>query len=465
MHARGTTGGVFRSDDAGATWRQVSPTNGTAWYYSFVKCDPTDPEHLVRLNAQSQESWDGGKTWIAFAGGGVHSDHHILWIDPEAPALEILGTDGGLYTSWDRGRTWDHNESIVAGQFYDVFVDDALPYYNVCGGLQDNGSWCGPSRTRNAFGPTNADWYRTHGGDGFYAVPDPWDNNLVYAEMQGGGVVRYDGRIGQSRNIKPAPKGGEKPYRFNWNAPILPSKFERNAVYMAANMLFRSADRGDSWVAISPDLTRALDRNKLPMRGSVPDSTALGRNEGTAEFSNISTIDESPLKAGVLAVGTDDGIIQVTKDGGKTWSKTDHFAGVPDTTFVSRVTFSRFAEGTIYATLDGHRSNDFKPYLMKTTDYGATWTSLAHDLPDGGPVQVIREHFRQRNLLFVGTEFGVFASFDAGAHWTQLKGGIPGVPVHDIKIQERWNDLVVGTHGRGVYILDDLTPLEKLAEA
>jgi hypothetical protein len=302
------------------------------------------------------------------------------------------------------------------------------------------------------------------GGDGFYAVPDPADHNIVYAESQTGGVVRYDARTGQNKNIRPVPKTGER-HRWNWSAPILPSKHEAKTVYMAANYLFKSTDRGDSWETISPDLTRNIDRNKLPLRGAVPDSSALGRNEGTAEFSNISTIDESPLKAGLLVVGTDDGIIQVTRDGGKNWQKTDHFPGVPDTTFVSRVVFSRANEGTIYATLDGHRSNDFHPYVVKSTDYGNTWTSITGDLPDGGATQVVREHPRQPNLLFVGTEFGVFETTDGGAHWAQLKSGIPGVPVNDLQIQARANDLVVGTHGRGVYILDDLSPLENLAKA
>jgi len=465
IHARGNTGGIFRSDDAGTTWRQTAPINSTAWFYSFVKCDPTDPEHVVRLNAASQESWDGGRTWTGYATGGVHSDHHELWIDPTHPEIQILGTDGGLYTSFDRGRTWDHEQSLPLAQFYDIFVDDVQPFYNVCGGLQDNGAWCGPNRSRNAFGPTNADWYRTAGGDGFYTVPDPNDPNYVYAESQNGGVSRYDTRTGQSRNIRPTIKPGDKPLRFNWNAPILPSKHLVKGVYMAANFLFKSSDRGDSWTKISPDLTRAIDRNTLPMRGAVPDSTALGRNEGTAEFSNVTSIDESPLKAGLLAIGTDDGIIQVTRDDGKTWTKVDHFDGVPDTTFVSRVIWSRANEGTLYATFDGHRSNDFKPYVLKSADYGKRWTSITGNLPDGGSVHVIREHHRTSSLLFVGTEFGVFFSTEGGNSWTQLKTGLPAVPVHDIKIQERFNDLVVGTHGRGVYLLDDLTPLEKLADA
>ncbi|MFI5232011.1 MAG: WD40/YVTN/BNR-like repeat-containing protein, partial [Gemmatimonadales bacterium] len=464
VHAKAPANGLYRSDDSGSTWHLVNTVNGTAWYYSQVRCDPSDPEHVISLNAASRESFDGGRTWTNFANGGVHSDSHVLWINPEDPEQMILGNDGGLYTTFDRGRTWSHTENMVAAQFYAIAVDDAQPFYSVYGGLQDNQQWGGPSRSRNTFGPTNADWFRMHGGDGFYAVPDPWDYNLVYAEMQGGGVVRYDQRTGQAKNIKPVPKDGDK-QRFNWSAPILPSRHDAKTVYMAANYLYRSPDRGDSWVTISPDLTRGIDRNKLPMRGAVPDSTALGRNEGTAEFSNISTIDESPLKAGVLVVGTDDGLIQVTRDGGKTWTKTDHFPGVPDTTYVSRVTFSRASEGTIYATLDGHRSNDFKPYVMKSSDYGKTWTSIASNLPDEGSVQVVREHPRQPNLLFVGTEFGVFFTIDGGAQWTQLKSGIPGVPVADLQIQPRWDDLVVGTHGRGVYILDNLAPLEHLAQA
>ena len=465
VHAKPPANGLYRTDDAGATWQLVNNQNGTAWYYSQVRCDPTDPDHVIALNAQSRESHDGGKTLQPFAAGGVHSDHHALWINDDNPEQVILGGDGGLYLSWDAGHSWDHVESIVAGQFYAIAVDDALPFYNVYGGLQDNQTWWGPSRTRNAFGPTNADWARMAGGDGFYAVPDPLDHNLVYAEMQQGGVVRYDARTGQTKNIRPTPSKPSERYRFNWSAPILPSKHDARTVYMAANYLFKSTDRGDSWVHISPDLTRGIDRNKLPLRGATPDSTALGRNEGTAEFGNVTVIDESPLHAGLLAVGTDDGLIQVTRDGGKTWVKTDKFPNVPDTTYVSRVVWSKSSEGTIYATLDGHRSNDFKPYVLKSADHGATWTSITGDLPDGGSVQVIREHPRQPNLLFVGTEFGVYFTIDGGTHWTQLKSGLPGVPVHDIQIQARANDLVLGTHGRGIYILDDLTPLENLAKA
>lgn len=465
IHAPGNTGGVFRTDDAGATWRQVTPANSTAWFYGQVRCDPTDAEHVFRLGPSSQHSTNGGRTWTTFPpAGGVHADHHAMWINPESPEHILYGTDGGLYISWDRGQTWDHVQNLPVSQFYAISVDDAQPFYNVYGGLQDNQSWGGPSRTRNTFGPTNADWFRMAGGDGFYSVPDPWDHNFVYTESQNGNLIRYDTRTGQTKNIRPVARPGER-HRYNWSAPIVASRHTARTIYFAANHVFRSPDRGDSWETISPDLTRNIDRNGLPMRGSVPDSNALGRHEGTAEFSNIATLDESPLRAGLLAVGTDDGVVQVTRDGGRSWTKTERFPAVPETTYVSRVAFSNASEGTLYATLDGHRSNDFKPYVMKSTDYGRTWTSITGDLPDGNSVHVLREHPRQPNLLFVGTEFGVFFTIDGGRRWTPLAAGIPGVPVHDLAIQARHNDLVAGTHGRGIYILDDLTPLEHLARA
>ncbi len=464
VHAAQPKGGVYRSDDGGDSWRQVSDNNGTAWYYGQVRCDPTDPDHVVKLNVGSQESFDGGKTWKPFGTGGVHSDQHALWINPDEPQEEILGTDGGAYFTWDRGKTWDHVENVSVSQFYSVSVDDARPFYNVYGGLQDNSTYGGPSRTRNSYGPTNAQWFRMTGGDGFYAVPDPLDPKLVYAEAQNGDIARYDERIGQSRSIRPeAPPGTT--YRYNWSAPILPSQHDARTLYFAANVVFRSTNRGDDWTVISPDLTRNIDWKKLPMRGSVPDSTALGRNEGTADFSNITTLAESPRHAGFLAAGTDDGVIAVTRDDGKHWTRVEQFPGVPDTTYVSRVIWSNADDGTLYATMDGHRSNDFRPYVLKSSDFGQTWHSIAGDLPATGSVKVIREHPRQPGLLFVGTDFDVFFTIDGGSHWTQLKSGIPGVPVMDLAIQSRMNDLVAGTHGRGIYILDDIGPLEHLAEA
>jgi photosystem II stability/assembly factor-like uncharacterized protein len=464
IHARGDENGVYRSDDAGATWRNVSTSNGTAWYYGQIRCDPTTPERVYQLNVGSRQSEDGGRTWTTFGGGGVHSDHHSLWINPENAQHLIMGNDGGLDISWDRGRTWDFVESIPLSQFYAISVDDAQPFYNVYGGLQDNSSYGGPNQTRYSFGPTNGDWFRLAGGDGFYSVTDPVDHNIVYAESQNGNISRYDARTGQSKGIRPVPKPGER-HRYNWSAPIVPSKHTPGVVYFGANYVFRSPDRGDSWETISGDVTRQLDRNALPMRGSIPADDALGRHEGTANIGNIATLDESPLRAGVIAAGTDDGVISVTRDGGRNWTRTERFPGVPDTTYVSRVAWSHAAAGTLYATFDGHRSNDFKPYVLKSTDYGQTWTSITGDLPDGGATQVVREHPRQANALFVGTEFGVWFTVDGGAHWTRLENGLPVSPVHDLVIQPRENDLVIGTHGRGIFILDDLTPLEHLARA
>jgi photosystem II stability/assembly factor-like uncharacterized protein len=465
VHATGTQNGFYRSDDAGATWRQTDRSNGTPWYYSQVRCDPSDAEHVVRLNVGSTESYDGGKTWRGYAGGGgVHSDHHALWINPEDPDHHVMGNDGGLDITYDRGRSWYNNENIVGAQFYAISVDDQWPFYHVYGGLQDNQTWGGPNRTRNTFGPTNADWVRMAGGDGFFNVTDRFDANVVYAESQNGGIQRYHAKTGQTKGIKPLAKEGEK-HRYNWSAPIVPSRHTGGTVYFAANHVFKSSDRGDSWKTISPDLTRNLNRNQLPMRGSVPPRDALGLHEGTAAFGNISAVSESPRRAGVLAVGTDDGVIAVTRNDGQSWNRITTFAGVPDTTYVSGVQLSKHADGTVYATFDGHRSNDMKPYVYKSTDFGATWTSITGNLPALGPVQVIREHHREPNLLFVGTEFGVFFTIDGGTTWTALKAGMPGVPVWDLAIQERWNDLVVGTHGRGVFILDDLSALEHLAAA
>ncbi|MCA0374919.1 MAG: glycosyl hydrolase [Gemmatimonadetes bacterium] len=465
VHAKGAANGFYRSDDAGANWRLVNNSNGTAWYYGQVRCDPTDAEHVVRLNVGSTESMDGGRTWRPFAGGGgVHADHHALWINPDDASHMVLGNDGGIDITYDGGRSWHNVENIVGAQFYAIAVDDQFPIYHVYGGLQDNQTWGGPNRTRTPFGPTNADWYRMAGGDGFYNVPDAFNPNIVYAESQNGGIVRYDTRTGQTKGIKPLARNGER-HRYNWSAPIVPSRYKAGTVYFAANHLFKSTDYGDSWTTLGGDLTRNLDRSKLPMRGAIPDTGTLGLHEGTAAFGNIATVAESPRRAGLLAVGTDDGVIQVTRDDGRSWTKVTSFPGVPDTTYVSRVIFSRHAEGTLYATFDGHRSNDFKPYVAKSTDFGRTWTSITGNLPAAGSVQVVREHHREPGLLFVGTEFGVFFTVDGGGSWTPLRSGLPAVPVWDMQLQERWNDLVIGTHGRGVSILDDIAPLEQLAAA
>ena len=457
-------GGVFRSDDYGESWRRTFNADVTPWYYSQIRVDPNDPERVYTLAINVSGSDDGGKTFRADVARTAHVDNHAMWIDPRDSNHLIIGNDGGCYMSHDRGKTWDFAANLPVAQFYAIAVDMREPFYNVYGGTQDNRSWGAPSATRNRAGITNADWYQTVGGDGFYSAIDYTDPNVVYAESQEGGVVRYDVKTGERKTIKPQPAPGKPPYRWNWSAPILVSPHDPKTVYFGANFLFKSPDRGDSWQALGGDLTRQKNRDTLPMMGKVWDRNAISRHEGTAPYGNISTLDESPLKKGLLYVGTDDGLVQVSRDGGATWAKIDKFPGVPDETYVSRVTASPVQEATVFATFDGHRSNDFKPYVLKSTDYGATWTSIAANLPTGS-AYVIRQHPRNASLLFVGTEFGAFVSIDGGAAWTPLRNNLPTVAVHDMIIHPRANDLILGTHGRGIWILDDITPLEKLTPA
>ncbi|HLE57129.1 MAG TPA: glycosyl hydrolase, partial [Rhodothermia bacterium] len=454
---------VYRSDDYGASWKKTGTYRQFPWYMAQVRVDPRNPDRVYELGVPLFVSDDGGATSHEI-GQSAHVDYHAMWIDPMDPDHFVVGNDGGVYITHDRGQTMDFVSNLPVAQYYAIDVDNRMPYYYVYGGLQDNNSWAGPSQTRNQQGITNSDWYVTTGGDGFYSAVDPTDPNVVYAESQNGVVIRYDVRTGEQKSIQPQPKFGQQNLRWNWSAPILISPHDHNMVYMGANVLFRSQNRGDSWEQLGSDLTRQLDRDKLPLMGKMWTKDAVARHAGTADFGNISTVDESSLRRGLLYVGTDDGLIQVSRDGGATWTKIDKFPGVPDMTYVSRVVASRHSEATVYATLDGHRSNDFKPYVLKSSDYGKTWTSIAADLPVSS-VQVIREHPRVPSLLFVGNEVGAYYSGNGGRSWSRLQYNLPTVPVHDMRIHPRENDLVIGTHGRGIYILDDITPLERMADA
>lgn len=455
---------IYRSDDYGASWRKTGNGSSFPWYMGQIRVDPRNHERVYHLGVPLQVSEDGGRTFRN-TGTSAHVDHHALWIDPTDSDHFIDGNDGGVYISRDRGQTMDWSPNLPVSQYYAIATDMREPYYYVYGGLQDNGSWAGPSRTRNRQGITNNDWYRTTGGDGFQAAIDPTDHNVVYGEWQEGSILRYDVRTGEQKSIKPEPAFGEKPYRWNWNSPILVSPHDHKTIYFGANHVFKSTSRGDAWERLGGDLTRQLNRDSLPLMGKLWPKTAVARHSGVAEFGNISTIDESPIRRGLLFVGTDDGLVQVSRDDGKSWEKISTFPGVPGTTYVSRVVASRHNEGTVYVTLDGHRSNDFKPYIIKSTDYGRTWTSISSNLPANGSVQVIREHHRTPTLLFAGTEFGAFYTSNGGTSWSRLPNNLPTVAVHDIVIHPRENDLVIGTHGRGIYILDDITPLERMAEA
>jgi photosystem II stability/assembly factor-like uncharacterized protein len=459
-----TEGSVYRSDDYGASWQKMGKGFSYPWYMGQIRVDPTNPDRVYFMGVPLQVSTDGGRTFQNTA-RGAHSDQHAMWIDPTDPNHLIIGCDGGVYISRDRGKTVDFVPNLPISQYYAIATDMREPFYYVYGGLQDNSSWGGPSQTRNVQGITNADWIQTTGGDGFYAQIDPVDPNTVYGESQGGDIVRFDVRTGEQKTIKPQPAFGTRPYRWNWSSPMLISPYDHNTIYFGANYLFKSTNRGDAWTRLGQDLTRQLNRDSLPVMGKIWPRDAIARHQGTAEYGNISTIDESPLRQGLLYVGTDDGVISVSRDGGANWTRYTKFPGVPDQTYVSRVVASRFREGLVYATLDNHRNNDFKPYVIKSEDYGAHWTPITGNLPASGSVQVIREGYNESNLLFVGTEFGAFFSAMGGNAWTQLKYNLPTVAVHDIVIQPREHDLVIGTHGRGIYIIDDITPLEKLGEA
>jgi photosystem II stability/assembly factor-like uncharacterized protein len=455
------TGGIYRSDDAGATWRRVNELQSIPWFFGQIRVDPSNAERIYHLGVNLSVSEDGGATFRRIA-GNTHADHHAMWIDPTDSDHIILGNDGGLYVSHDRGESWDFAQNLPVATFYAIGVDMRDPYW-VYGGLQDNGTFGAPSSTRTNTGVTNADWVRVGGGDGFYAAVDPVDHNIVYFESQNGVLQRFDVATQERKNIRPAAEQGVQ-FRYNWMAPLLISPHDRATLYFAANYLFRSTDRGDSWERLGPDLTRQLNRDSLPIMG-LHGPGGHRRNEGVADFGNITTIDESPLRRGLLYVGTDDGLVQVSDDAGVTWRRIDRFPGVPDMTYVSRVVASAHHEGTVYVTLEGHRSNDFRPYVLRSTDYGRTFRSIAAGLPDDAAAYVIREHHRNPQLLVLGTEYGVFVSIDGGSRWTQLRNGIAPAPVHDVIIHPVANDLIVGTHGRGIFILDDITPLEQLAAA
>jgi len=535
-------GGFFRSDDAGATWTRIgrstnagrggrggaqggpppspcgpadstpprpsadAPAQGAGGrggfnddcyrggdpgYYNEIYVDAHDPETIWSLQTNVDRSTDGGKTWSQVAMPGVHVDHHDIVFDPADKNHVLLANDGGLYETYDGMKTWRHFTNLPLSQFYRVATDNSRPFYHVCGGAQDNGSICGPSRTANRAGIRTSDWYNIGGGDGFQPRVDPEEPNIVYAQSQEGSLNRLDLNTGRSTAIRPRPQNttvdGKPPVpsppqaaqgggrggglgqprlgRWHWDSPLIVSPHSNRRLYYGGERLYRSDDRGDSWVTISPDLTRQLDATKIEIMGKVWPTTSVAFNQATTTLSTITAIDESPLLEGLLYVGTDDGLVQVSDDGGRNWRKTDKFPGVADYAYVTDVFASPREAGTVFVTLNNYQRGDYKPYIVRSTDKGRNWTSISGNLPARSGVWSIVQDHVSGNLLFAGLEFGVWFTVDGGQSWTQLKGGIPTTQARDLTIQRRENDLVVGTFGRGAFILDDYSALRDLTPA
>jgi len=460
IEAAGDAGGFYRSTNRGASWNKMSDHTAQGQYYNEIYCDPKDQEVVYSMETVSHVTRDGGKTWTRLGLKARHVDDHAFWIDPNNTSHFLIGGDGGIYESWDGGAEYDFKSNLPVTQFYRVNVDNSEPFYYVYGGTQDNNSMGGPSRNISSLGVVNDEWFVTNGGDGFWTAVDPTNTNIVYAEAQYGNMVRYDRKSGEAIDIRPEPRKGEETYKWNWNAPLVISKHNPHRLYAAANKVFRSDDRGDTWEVISEDLTTGKDRNSWKVMEKYWSYDAVAKDVSTSLFGTIVSFAESGLKENFIYIGTDDGLIQVTEDG-KNWRKISNFPGVPEYTYVSDILADRFNENIVYASFDNILRDDFKPYVLKSTDKGATWTSISGNLPKNGTVHTLVQDHVNPELLFAGTEFGVYFTIDGGKIWTELSNGIPTICVKDLVIQERENDLVAATFGRGFYILEDYTPLRQ----
>jgi photosystem II stability/assembly factor-like uncharacterized protein len=462
--------GVYKSTDGGATWTKQSNTNARPMYFSQLRIDPVNPERIYMGGVGLHLSVDGGRTFETDAALVTHDDVHGIWIDPKNPDHVIIGNDGGLATSYDMSRTWQFIENVPVGLFYHVGFDMETPY-NVCGGMQDNYDWCGPSASRMNRGIFNYDWFQILGGDGFVAIPDLRDSRIIYTESQDGNMVRRNKVTGESKSIRPTPQNvvnataGEA-YRFHWDTPLMLSPNDPGVLLAAANRVFRSTDRGDSWTAISPDLTKNEKRDSIVTMGLKGSDIAISRNDGISQWPTIVALSESPKQKGVLYTGTDDGTVSMSKDNGATWQNiTKNLPGFPvGHAFVSEVVPSRFESGTVYITVDNHRLNDYEPYIWVSTDFGASFKSLTATLK-GEVVKTLTEDTRNPDVLYIGTETGIFLTLDRGKTWKRLKANFPTVRVDELTIHPRDNALLVATHGRALWILDHLEPIQEFSAA
>jgi photosystem II stability/assembly factor-like uncharacterized protein len=462
--------GVYRTDNAGGGWRKLSDTNPRPMYFSQIRVDPQTDSRVYVLGVSLHVSDDGGRTFRGDGAEKIHVDHHAMWINPANPKHLLIGNDGGVSISYDRSATWAWMPNLLGAQSYHVEFDMQTPYH-VCTGLQDNNTWCGPSAVRTNSGIVNDDWYVVNGGDGFQPLMDPTDSNIVYAESQDGRMSRIDRNTNERQVVRPEP-AEQKPgdtsgqYRFNWDTAMQLSPFDPATIYIGANMVLKSSDRGRSYQPISPDLTTNTDREALAIMGVAGKDITIAKHDGVGSFGNIVTLEESAARQGVVWVGSDDGIVSVTQDAGKTWTNvTSKISGVPKFTYVADVLPSRAAAGTAYVAFDGHRGGDYNTYVFATTDYGATWRSLVSNLPKGEVARGLAEDRKNPDVLYLGTETGLWVSVNRGAQWTRVKANLPTMPIYEIKQHPRDNDLILASHARGIWILDDVAPIQQWAKS
>ncbi len=455
-------GGFFRSTNRGSSWEKRSDYVTSGNYYQEIMTDPLDSETVFAMDTWLHVSHDGGKTFKKTGEVYKHVDNHSIWIDPRHTDHWLVGTDGGIFETFDAAKHWDFKENLPVTQFYKVSVDNDTPFYNVYGGTQDNSTLGGPSRVTTNHGIRNEDWIIPTGGDGFETQIDPTNPNIVYSQSQYGGLVRYDKLSGERVGIKPVEGENDDQYTWNWDAPLVVSRHNPKRLYFAANKVFKTNDYGNSWEVISEDLTRRLDRNALKVYDRVVSVDAVAKNASTSIYGSVVALSESPINENLLIAGTDDGLIHITNDGGESWREIDNIPGAPKQSYVNSVYLSQHDEAVIYVAFNHHKYGDFKPYIFKSADQGKTWKSISNNLPVRGSVYAIEEDHEDKDLIFCGTEFGVYFSPNSGARWKKLGTGLPTIAVRDIAIQRRENDLVLGTFGRGFYILDDYTSLRAI---